>query len=155
MRQFAHLETILKQHAENVCAVIIELLVQCAGSMRMYDPIYLTLLREASDKYCEQGAISPDFLCPSKGLTGGYLPLSAVLTTDKIYDAFYDNYTSQKAFLHTHRYTGNALVCRTALATLTIFEKQNVLEKNTRLAAKIAELSKRFMYTNTHEKKAC
>ena len=104
--------------------------------MRMYDPIYLTLLREASDKYCEQGAISPDFLCPSKGLTGGYLPLSAVLTTDKIYDAFYDNYTSQKAFLHSHSYTGNALVCRTALATLTIFEKQNVLEKNTRLAAK-------------------
>ena len=110
-RQFAHLETILKQHTEDVCA----------GSMRMYDPIYLTLIREACDKYCEQGAISPDFLSLSKGLTCGYLPLSAVLTTDKIYDAFYDNYASQKAFLHTHRYTGNALVCQTALATLTIF----------------------------------
>ena len=76
-----------------------------------------------------------------------------MLTTHKIYDAFYDNYTSQKAFLHSHSYTGNALVCRTALATLTIFETRNVLENNTRLAAKMAELSKRFMYANTHEKK--
>lgn len=101
------------------------------------------MLRETCDKYdvhliankiavglgrtgtlfaCEQAAISPDFLCLSKGLTVGYLPLSAVLTTDKIYDAFYDNYTSQKAFLHSHSYTGNALACRAALATLTIFE---------------------------------
>jgi adenosylmethionine-8-amino-7-oxononanoate aminotransferase len=76
-----------------------------------------------------------------------------VLTTNKIYDAFYDHHTSQKVFLHSHSYTSNALVCRTALATLTIFETQNVLENNTRLAAKIAELSKQFMYTNTHEKR--
>ncbi len=68
MRQFAHLETILKQHAENVCAVIIEPFVQCAGSMRMYDPIYLTLLREACDKYCEQGAIHLIFYTHQKDL---------------------------------------------------------------------------------------
>ena len=62
MRQFVHLETMLKQHTEEVCAVIIEPLVQCTSGMRMYDPIYLTLLREACDKYCKQIAISPDFL---------------------------------------------------------------------------------------------
>lgn len=165
-RQFAHIEKILQQQAEEVCAVIVEPLVQCAGGMRMYDPIYLTLLRAACDKYgvhliadeiavgfgrtgtlfaCEQAAISPDFLCLSKGLTGGYLPLSAVLTTDKVYDAFYDTYTNQKAFLHSHSYTGNALACRAALATLTIFETQNILETNTLLAAKMTELSKRFI----------
>lgn len=165
-RQFAHLDNILQQHAGDVCAVIIEPLVQCAGSMRMYDPIYLKLLRDACNKYdvhliadeiavgfgrtgtlfaCEQGAISPDFLCLSKGLTGGYLPLSAVLTTNNIYDAFYDNYTNQKAFLHSHSYTGNALACRAALATLTIFETQNILDTNLVLAAKMTELSKRFI----------
>ena len=71
--------------------------------------------------------------------------ISAVLTTDKIYDAFYDNYTSQKAFLHSHSYTGNVLACPAALATLTIFETQNIFENNTCLAAKMAELSKRFI----------
>ncbi|MEY2666670.1 MAG: hypothetical protein RLZZ384_841 [Pseudomonadota bacterium] len=165
-RQFTHIEKILQQQAEEVCAVIVEPLVQCAGGMRMYDPVYLVLLRDACDKYgvhliadeiavgfgrtgtlfaCEQASISPDFLCLSKGLTGGYLPLSAVLTTDKVYDAFYDTYTNQKAFLHSHSYTGNALACRAALATLTIFETQNILETNTLLAIKMAELSKRFI----------
>ena len=165
-RQFAHLEKILQQNAGEVCAVIVEPLVQCAGGMRMYDAAYLKLLRAACDKYnvhliadeiavgfgrtgtlfaCEQAQISPDFLCLSKGLTGGYLPLSAVLTTSEIYSAFYDDYTKLNAFLHSHSYTGNALACRAALATLSIFETQHVIEKNQVLIQKMHELGQRFL----------
>lgn len=165
-RQFEKLEKILQQRADEICAVIIEPLVQCAGSMRMYDPIYLKLLRAACDKYgvhliadeiavgfgrtgtlfaCEQAQISPDFMCLSKGLTGGYLPLAAVLTTDKIYGAFYDDYTKLTAFLHSHSYTGNALACRAGLATLSIFENQNVIAQNQVLAKKMTQLSQRFL----------
>jgi adenosylmethionine---8-amino-7-oxononanoate aminotransferase len=165
-RQFEKLEKILQQRADEICAVIVEPLVQCAGSMRMYDPIYLKLLRAACDKYgvhliadeiavgfgrtgtlfaCEQAQISPDFMCLSKGLTGGYLPLAAVLTTDKIYSAFYDDYTKLTAFLHSHSYTGNALACRAGLATLSIFENQNVIAQNQVLAKKMTQLSQRFL----------
>jgi adenosylmethionine-8-amino-7-oxononanoate aminotransferase len=164
-RQFALMENTLQKHADSVCAVIIEPLVQCAGSMRMYDAVYLTLLREACDKYqvhliadeiavgfgrtgtlfaCEQVAITPDFMCLSKGLTGGYLPLSAVLTTDEIYQAFYADYSTLKAFLHSHSYTGNALACRAGLATLEIFQQQNIIEKNRVLAQTMAKVATRF-----------
>jgi len=164
-RRFALMEQTLAQHADSVCAVIIEPLVQCAGSMRMYDAVYLKLLREACDKYrvhfiadeiavgfgrtgtlfaCEQAAVSPDFMCLSKGLTGGYLPLSAVLTTDAVYRAFYDDYASLTAFLHSHSYTGNALACRAGLATITIFQQQNIIEKNRRLAEMMAKAAARF-----------
>lgn len=165
-RQFEKLEKILQERADEICAVIVEPLVQCAGSMRMYDPIYLELLRAACDKYgvhliadeiavgfgrtgtlfaCEQAQISPDFMCLSKGLTGGYLPLAAVLTTEKIYSAFYENYTKLTAFLHSHSYTGNALACRAGLATLSIFENQNVMAGNQVLITKMAQLSERFL----------
>jgi adenosylmethionine---8-amino-7-oxononanoate aminotransferase len=164
-RRFELMEQALQQHAESVCAVIIEPLVQCAGNMRMYDPVYLQLLREACDKYkvhliadeiavgfgrtgtlfaCEQANISPDFMCLSKGLTGGYLPLSAVLTTNDVYQAFYDDYQKLTAFLHSHSYTGNALACRTALATLGIFQQQDILAKNKTLATDMATLAARF-----------
>jgi adenosylmethionine-8-amino-7-oxononanoate aminotransferase len=164
-RQFALMEKKLKQHADSVCAVIIEPLVQCAGSMRMYDAVYLKLLREACDKYqvhliadeiavgfgrtgtlfaCEQAAITPDYMCLSKGLTGGYLPLSAVLTTDEIYQAFYADYSTLKAFLHSHSYTGNALACRAGLATLEIFQQQGIIEKNRVLAQSMAKVATRF-----------
>ncbi|MDX1251060.1 MAG: adenosylmethionine--8-amino-7-oxononanoate transaminase [Gammaproteobacteria bacterium] len=154
-RMFAHMEQALEQHAGQVCAVIVEPLVQCAGYMRMYDPLYLALLRAACDRHnvhliadevavgfgrtgtlfaCEQANITPDFMCLSKGLTGGYLPLSVVLTTDRIYEAFYDDYEKLTAFLHSHSYTGNPLACRAALATLDIFEQDKVLEKNRELA---------------------
>ncbi|MFZ2452296.1 MAG: adenosylmethionine--8-amino-7-oxononanoate transaminase [Methylovulum miyakonense] len=164
-RRFALMEQALQQHAGTVCAVIIEPLVQCAGSMRMYDPVYLKLLRQACDRYgvhliadeiavgfgrtgtlfaCGQADISPDFLCLSKGLTGGYLPLSAVLTTDNIYQAFYADYTQLTGFLHSHSYTGNALACRAALATIGIFQQDNIINKNQRLIAKLAEVAVRF-----------
>ncbi len=155
-RRFAAMEAALEQHSGEVCAVIVEPLVQCAGGMRMYDPVYLTRLREACDRHnvhliadeiavgfgrtgtlfaCEQAGISPDFLCLSKGLTGGYLPLAAVLTSDDVYRAFYDDYTTLRAFLHSHSYTGNPLGCAAALATLDLFEQQPVLERNRQLAA--------------------
>lgn len=154
-RQFSAMEQILQTRHDEIAAVIIEPLVQCAGGMRMHHPIYLTLLRQACDQYgvhliadeiavgfgrtgtlfaCEQAQITPDFLCLSKGLTGGYLPLSVVLTTNEIYQAFYDDYTQLTAFLHSHSYTGNPLACRAALATLAIFAEDEVITKNQQLA---------------------
>jgi adenosylmethionine-8-amino-7-oxononanoate aminotransferase len=164
-RMFEHMETALQEHADQVCAVIVEPLVQCAGSMRMYHPVYLRLLRDACDRYgvhliadeiavgfgrtgtmfaCEQAGISPDFLCLSKGLTGGYLPLSVVLTRESVYEAFYADYTSLRAFLHSHSYTGNALACRAALATLELFEERDVLAGNRVLAAAMTEATAAF-----------
>jgi len=158
-RQFAHMEQCLQQHGDEICAVIVEPLVQCAGNMRMYHPVYLSLLREACDRHgvhliadeiavgfgrtgtlfaCEQAGITPDFMCLSKGLTGGYLPLSVVLTTDPIYAAFYDDYDTLKAFLHSHSYTGNPLGCTAALATLEIFRSRDVLGRNAELARHMA-----------------
>jgi adenosylmethionine-8-amino-7-oxononanoate aminotransferase len=155
-RTFTAMDALLARHADEVCAVIVEPLVQCAAGMRMYHPVYLELLRVACDRYgihliadeiavgfgrtgtmfaCEQAGISPDFLCLSKGLTGGYLPLSAVLTGDAVFDAFYDEYSSQRAFLHSHSYTGNPLACTAALATLDIFAEDHVIERNRELAA--------------------
>jgi adenosylmethionine-8-amino-7-oxononanoate aminotransferase len=156
VRRFEAMERTLERHAGEICAVIIEPLVQCAGNMRMYDPVYLALLRDACDHYevhliadeiavgfgrtgtlfaCEQAGITPDFLCLSKGLTGGYLPLSVVLTGDAIYDCFYDDYHRMKAFLHSHSYTGNPLGCRAALATLDLFRDEDVIENNRQLAS--------------------
>ncbi len=159
-RRFALMEQALARHHDEVCAVIVEPLVQCAGHMRMYDPVYLKLLRAACDRYqvhliadevatgfgrtgtmfaCEQAGIRPDFLCLSKGLTGGYLPLSAVLTGDAVYEAFYDDYGKLRAFMHSHSYSGNPLGCRAALATLDIFTDDDVLERNRALARIMAE----------------
>ena len=163
LRQFEHMELMLAAHADEVAAVIVEPLVQCAGGMRMYHPAYLSRLREACDRFgvhliadeiavgfgrtgtlfaCEQAGISPDFMCVSKGLTGGYLPLSAVLTTDDVYAAFYDDYANLNAFLHSHSYTGNPLACSAALATLDIFTAENVIEENRPKAAYLGRLAR-------------
>jgi len=159
-RKFAHMEAALARHAHEACAVIVEPLVQCAGGMRMYDPVYLTLLREACDRHqvhliadeiavgfgrtgtlfaCEQAGIRPDFMCLSKGLTAGYLPLSTVMTTEAVYAAFYDDYVKLNAFLHSHSFTGNPLACAAALASLAIFRDDQVLERNRALAARMGE----------------
>ncbi|HEX9206725.1 MAG TPA: adenosylmethionine--8-amino-7-oxononanoate transaminase [Steroidobacteraceae bacterium] len=154
-RALAAMEGILAQHAHETCAVLVEPLVQCAAGMRMHSPLYLKQLREACDRHdvhliadeiavgfgrtgtlfaCEQAAVTPDFLCLSKGLTGGYLPLSAVLTNEDVYAAFYDEYAQLRAFLHSHSYTGNALACSAALATLDIFASDDVIARNRVLA---------------------
>ncbi|MDD3449586.1 MAG: aminotransferase class III-fold pyridoxal phosphate-dependent enzyme, partial [Gammaproteobacteria bacterium] len=86
---------------------------------------------------CEQAGISPDFMCLSKGLTAGYLPLAATLTTSEVYQAFYDDYERMTAFLHSHSFTGNPLGCAAALATLDIFDSEPVLERNRTLAARM------------------
>jgi adenosylmethionine-8-amino-7-oxononanoate aminotransferase len=159
---------LLERHAHEVAAVVIEPLVQCAGGMRMHHADYLTGLRALCDTYqvhliadeiavgfgrtgtlfaCEQAGIAPDFLCLSKGLTGGTLPLSAVLTAERIHAAFYAEYASGKAFLHSHSYTGNALACRAALETLAIFDEEPVLERNRLLAAHLRE---RLAELHTH-----
>lgn len=159
-RAAAGMEALLAaQHAE-ISAVIIEPLVQCASGMRMYDPLYLKLLRELCDRYqvhliadeiavgfgrtgtlfaCEQASITPDIMILSKGLTGGFLPLAAVLTTDAMYRVFYDDYDKLSAFLHSHSYTGNPLACAAALATLDLFEQSDVIGANRRLAQLMGE----------------
>jgi adenosylmethionine-8-amino-7-oxononanoate aminotransferase len=158
-RRLDELRVILERNAREVCAIIVEPLVQCAGGMRMHDATYLTGLRVLCDEFdvhliadeiavgfgrtgtlfaCEQGGVAPDFLCLSKGLTGGTLPLSAVLTTNAIYDAFYAEYSAGKAFLHSHSYTGNPIACSAALATLSVLQDEPVLERNRTLAAHLA-----------------
>ena len=148
-----------ERHAE-LAALIVEPLVQGAGGMVMYDPDYLRRARALCDRYgvhliCdeimvgfgrtgtlfahEQAGIRPDFLCLSKGLTGGYLPLSVVMTTDEVYDAFYDDAVT-RGFLHSHSYTGNPLACRAALATLDIFAEEGVLERNRHFARRFTAL---------------
>jgi adenosylmethionine-8-amino-7-oxononanoate aminotransferase len=144
------LEQHVAQHSSELAALIVEPLVQCAAGMGMYHPAYLKRAREICSRYevhliadeiavgfgrtgtmfaCEQAHITADFICLSKGITGGYLPLSAVLTSDKIYLAFYHDATV-KGFLHSHSYTGNPLACSAALATLAIFETDAVLANN-------------------------
>ncbi len=155
---FAHMEKTLAERSEEIAAVIVEPLVQCAGLMRMYHPAYLALLREACDRHgvlliadeiavgfgrtgtlfaCEQAGIRPDFMCLSKGLTGGYLPLSIVMTTEPVYRAFYDDYVKLTAFLHSHSYTGNPIACAAALATLAIFREEDVIARNRALARRM------------------
>lgn len=159
-RRLGQMRALLERHAHETCAVIVEPLVQCAGGMRMYDASYLTGLRALCDEFrvhfiadeiavgfgrtgslfaCEQAGVSPDFMCLSKGLTGGFLPLSAVVTTQDVYQAFYAEYAAGKAFLHSHSYTGNPLACRAATATLKIFRDDPVLERNRVLAAHMAK----------------
>ncbi|WP_430388124.1 adenosylmethionine--8-amino-7-oxononanoate transaminase [Dyella sp. 20L07] len=159
-RRLGELRLLLEQHAHEVCAVIVEPLVQCAGGMRMYHPDYLAGLRALCDEFqvhfiadeiavgfgrtgtlfaCEQAQVTPDFMCLSKGLTGGFLPLSAVLTRTSVYEAFYAEYSAGKAFLHSHSYTGNPLACRVALETLNIFRDEPVLARNRELAAHLAK----------------
>lgn len=159
------LDALLEKHAHETAALIVEPLLQGAGSMHMYHPRYLLEARKLCDRYdvlliadeimtgfgrtgtmfaCEQAGISPDFMTLSKGLTGGYLPLSVTMTTEKVYAAFYCDYNEHKAFLHSHSYTGNALACAAANATLDIFETERVIEANKQLSKIMAEELSRF-----------
>ncbi len=152
---------LLDRHPGEICAVIVEPRVQCAGGMRMHDPAYLARVRQLCDAHgifliadeiavgfgrtgtlfaSEQSGVMPDLMCLSKGLTGGFLPLAAVLATQEIYEGFLDD-SRERAFLHSHSYTGNPLACSAALATLSIFEQDDVLARNRATAARMAALA--------------
>lgn len=158
------LATVFDQHPGEICAVILEPRLQCAGGMRMHDPVYLQRVRELCDAHgafmiadeiatgfgrtgtmfaCEQAGVMPDLLCLSKGLTGGFLPLAAVLATQTLYDAFLDD-SRERAFLHSHSYTGNPLACAAALATLDIFRDEDVIARNRGTAAVMGTLAAPF-----------
>ncbi len=164
---------VLKKYKGKVSSVVIEPLVQCAGSMKMYNASYITKLRDICDEFgvfliadeiavgfgrtgsmfaCEQAGITPDFLCLSKGITGGYMPLSVVMFSDDIYNAFYCDYSEGKSFLDSHSYTGNTLACSVANAVLDIFENENVIENNIKKIELIENLTKEFeKLTNVKE----
>jgi adenosylmethionine-8-amino-7-oxononanoate aminotransferase len=155
LRAAEALEAYLDEHADTTAALIVEPLVQCAAGMGMYHADYLRRARALCGRRrvhliadeiavgfgrtgtmfaCEQAGIRPDFMCLSKGISGGYLPLSCVLTTDAVFDAFLDD-ASARGFLHSHSYTGNPLACRAALAVLDIFADEGVIEANRTQAA--------------------
>lgn len=158
-RALAEVRALFEAKSAKIAALIVEPLVQCAAGMAMHDTSYLAGLRALCDQYgvhliadeiavgcgrtgtffaCEQAGIWPDFLCLSKGISGGYLPLSLVLSRDDIYAAFYDDDTA-RGFLHSHSYTGNPLACRAALATLDLFASDDVLATNARKSAHLRE----------------
>jgi len=164
LRAADRLADLFDQHPGEVCAMILEPLVQCAGGMRMHHPAYLRRARELCDAHgvfliadeiavgfgrtgtlfaCEQAGVQPDLLCLSKGLTGGFLPLCAVLATQALYDGFLDD-SRERAFLHSHSYSGNPLACAAALASLAIFDSDDVLARNRDTAAKMAALAQPF-----------
>ena len=146
---FQQAEEALSKYGQEIAAFIMEPLVQGSAGMRIYPPLYLKKLREACDRYgvlliadeiatgfgrtgklfaCDHAGITPDILCMSKGLTGGYLPMAITVTTQEIYDAFYDDYNKGKAFMHSHTYSGNPLACSAALAGQDILEEEQILE---------------------------
>jgi len=168
---FESLEKIVLKHHEEICGIIIEPLVQCAAGMKIYPSRYLQKLRKLCADYnihfiadeiavgfgrtgkmfaCEHAGVSPDIMCLSKGITGGYLPLSQVVVTDEIYQAFYADYKELKAFMHSHSYTGNALACAAACESLTIFKDEDVLAKNEIKAKMITDKVKRLADAHPH-----
>lgn len=146
---FEHAEKSFEQYADETAAVIVEPLLQGSAGMRIYPALYLRKLRELCDKYdvlliadeiatgfgrtgkmfaFDHAEVSPDIMCISKGLTGGYMPMAITVTTQEIYDAFYADYSEGKAFMHSHTYSGNPLGCACALAVQKIFREDNILE---------------------------
>lgn len=165
MLAIENIKKLFVQRNNEISCIIIEPLVQCAGYMHMYHYSFISELRVLCDEYdihliadevatgfgrsgkmfaIEYANITPDFMVLSKGLTGGYLPLSLVVTTNKIYDAFYTDYNKYKAFLHSHSYTGNPLACTSANATIDILLQNNIIEKNKRKIEYIAKYTKKF-----------
>jgi len=150
------LDALLAAHEGEICAVLCEALVQCATGMHMHHAHYLKRVREICDRHQvhwiadeiavgfgrtgsvfahQQAAVKPDFLCVGKGLTGGYLPLSAVLTNEAVYQAFYDDYASLRAFLHSHSYSGNALACAAANASMDLLADPSLMARIEQLGA--------------------
>jgi adenosylmethionine-8-amino-7-oxononanoate aminotransferase len=142
------LEAVLDLHRGEIAAVIVEPLVQGAAGIRVQPPGFLRRVRELCDRHdvllicdevatgfgrtgtmfaCEQERISPDFLCLGKGLTGGYMPLAATLTTERVFEGFLGAHEEYRTFFHGHTFTGNPLACAAAIASLEAFERDNVI----------------------------
>jgi adenosylmethionine---8-amino-7-oxononanoate aminotransferase len=157
-----HLARILSTRHEEVAAVIVEPLVQGAAGILVHPPGYLRVVRELCDHYgvllicdevatgfgrtgtmfaCEQEDVAPDFLCLAKGITGGYMPLAATLTTERIYEGFLGAPEEQRTFFHGHTYTGNPLACAAGLASLDVFESEQTLA---RMQPKIRQVEQRL-----------
>lgn len=145
-----HAEKTFEKYGNETCALLVEPLLQGSAGMKIYPPLYLKKLRELCDEYnvhliadeiatgygrtgkmfaCNHAGISPDIMCLSKGLTGGYMPMAIFVTTQKIFDAFYADYNSGKAFMHSHTYSGNPLACSAAIEVLNILEDEKIIEK--------------------------
>lgn len=147
---FEHVEKAIAEHGTEVASFIVEPLVQAAAGMKIYPPCYLKKLRtictnnnihliadEIAVGYgrtgkmfaCDHAGISPDMMCLSKGLSGGYMPLALAVTTKEIYNMFYGDYSEGRAFLHSHTYSGNAMGCAVAVEVLKILEEDNIIEQ--------------------------
>ena len=146
---FEDMEKIIEKNHREISAVIIEPVVQGAGGMKIYSPFYLKKLRKITEKYninfiadeiavgfgrtgkmfaVEHAEISPDIMCMAKGISAGYYPMSVIGITNKIYEAFYEDYLKGKSFLHSHTYSGNPIGCRIVVEVLKIFEEEKILE---------------------------
>jgi adenosylmethionine---8-amino-7-oxononanoate aminotransferase len=168
---FISMKEYIDDKHEEVASIIIEPMLQGAAGMKLYSPMYLKKLREICNKYdihliadeiavgfgrtgkmfaCEHADISPDFMCISKGLTAGYIPMALVLTTDKIYNEFYDDYNTYKAFMHSHTYSGNPIGCRIANEVLNIFEDENILLENEKKATYFKKIIKESLKDHKH-----
>ena len=155
------MERLLGEHGSEVAAVIVEPLVQGAAGMLVHPPGYLRAVRELCDRYgallicdevatgfgrtgrmfaCEHEQVSPDLMCLAKGITGGYLPLAATLTTERLYEGFLGEHEEFRTFFHGHTYTGNPLACAAALANLRLFEQESTLERLEPKIGLLAEL---------------
>ncbi len=162
---FRHLESIVEKHHCAIAAVILEPMVQCAAGMRIYSPVYLRKLRSLCDRYQihyiadeiavafgrtgkmfanEHAGVAPDILCLSKGITGGYMPLAVVVTGEEIYRAFYDDYVTLKAFLHSHSYSGNPLAAALAVEVLEIFREEEIIPRLGPRISRLASYRERF-----------
>lgn len=161
---FEKAQQAFSQYGEETAAILVEPLVQAAAGMKIYPPVYLKKLRKACDQHqvhliadeiavgygrtgrmfaCEHAGISPDMMCLSKGLTGGYMPMAIVATTQQVYDAFYADYSEGKAFMHSHTYSGNPLACAAAVEVLAILEEEEILKHAAENAAYLSDLAAR------------
>lgn len=157
---FAEAEKAFEKYGNETCGIIVEPLLQGSAGMRMYPALYLKKLRKICNEHnvllivdeiatgfgrtgkmfaCDHANISPDIMCISKGLTGGYMPMAITVTTDEVYDAFYADYMEGKAFMHSHTYSGNPLGCSAALAVQRIFKEENILDRANRTAVYLNE----------------
>ncbi len=147
---FKKAEETFEQYGNETCAILVEPLLQGSAGMKIYPPLYLKKLRELCDRYkvhliadeiatgygrtgkmfaFDHAGVSPDIMCLSKGLTGGYMPMSVCVTTQEIYDAFYADYLTGKAFMHSHTYAGNPLGCSAGIEVLNILKEDKIIEK--------------------------